>query len=136
DPGGQILMNLYPLPNRDPNFNDRFNYVSDIVNPQHRTQQRLRGDYNISDNTKLYTVFNHEDETFPFPYIAWRGGPRPTAVTYPTPSTGNSCAFSSSTSLVNRWTAPLTNKIISGATSHSPPTTIAERKKVSRSARG
>src|SRR5215469_10686168 len=56
DRGGQILMNLYPLPNRNPNANDGFNYVSDIVNPQHRTQQRLRVDYNISDNTKLYTV--------------------------------------------------------------------------------
>ena len=42
DPGGKILLNLYPLPNIDPAQNHGFNYVSSIVNPQHRNQQRAR----------------------------------------------------------------------------------------------
>src|SRR5215469_9122699 len=136
DPGGQILMNLYPLPNRNPNTNDGFNYVSDIVNPQHRTQQRLRVDYNISDNTKLYTVFNHEDETFPFPYITWWGGTQTTAVPYPTPVIGNNRSFSTSTSLVNVFKPTLTNEVVFGATYLNLPNKFVDRNKVSRTALG
>jgi len=136
DRGGQILMNLYPLPNRNPNANDGFNYVSDIVNPQHRTQQRLRVDYNISDNTKLYTVFNHEDETFPFPYITWWGGTQTTAVPYPTPVIGNNRSFSTSTSLVNVFEPTLTNEVVFGATYLNLPNSFVNRNKVSRTALG
>jgi hypothetical protein len=136
DPGGQILMNLYPLPNRDPNLNDGFNYVSDIVNPQHRTQQRLRLDYNISDNTKLYTVFNHEDETFPFPYITWWGGTQTTAVPYPTSVIGDNRSFSTSTSLVNVFKPTLTNEVVFGATYLNLPNKFVDRNKVSRTALG
>jgi hypothetical protein len=132
DPGGQILMNLFPLPNRDPNTNEGFNYVSDFVNPQHRTQQRLRVDYNISDNTKLYTTFNHEDETFPFPYITWWS--QPTSVPYPTPVIGDNRSFSSSTSLVNVFKPTLTNEVIFAATYLNLPNHFQDRSKVSRSA--
>jgi hypothetical protein len=45
DPGGQILMNAYPLPNVDPSTHDGFNYISDIVEPWHRTQERVRFDF-------------------------------------------------------------------------------------------
>ena len=134
DPGGQILLNLYPLPNRDPNTNGGFNYVSDFVNPQDRTQQRLRVDYNISDNTKLYTTFNHEDETFPFPYITWWS--QPTSVPYPTPVIGNNRSFSTSTSLVNVFKPTLTNEVLFGATYLNLPNKFANRNKVSRSALG
>ena len=134
DPGGQILMNLYPLPNRDPNANGGFNYVSDIVNPQDRTQQRLRLDYNISDNTKLYTTFNHEDETFPFPYITWWS--QSTSVPYPTPVIGSNRSYSSSTSLVNVFNPTLTNEVVFGATYLNLPNHFADRAKVSRSALG
>jgi hypothetical protein len=136
DPGGQILMNLYPLPNRNPNSNNGFNFVSDIVNPQHRTQQRLRLDYNISDNTKLYTVFNHEDETFPFPYITWWGGTQTTAVPYPTAVIGDNRSFSTSTSLVNMFKPTLTNEVVFGATYLNLPNRFVDRNKVSRSALG
>ena len=136
DPGGQILMNLYPPPNRNPNSNDGFNYISDIVNPQHRTQQRLRVDYNISDNTKLYTVFNHEDETFPFPYITWWGGTQTTAVPYPTPVTGDNRSFSTSTSLINVFKPTLTNEVLFGATYLNLPNQFGDRNKVSRTALG
>ena len=132
DPGGQILMNLYPLPNRDPNTNDGFNYVSDIVNPQDRTQQRLRVDYNISDNTKLYSTFNHEDETFPFPYITWWS--QPTSVPYPTNVIGENRSFSTSTSLVNVFKPTLTNEVVFGATYLNLPNRFQDRAKVSRSA--
>src|SRR5260370_34235456 len=133
DPGAQILMNLYPLPNRNPNNNNGFNFVSDIVNLQHRTQQRLRVDYNISDNTKLYTVFNHEDETFPFPYITWWGGTQTTAVPYPTAVIGDNRSFSTATSLVNVFKPTLTNEVVVGATYLNLPNRFVDCNKVSRS---
>jgi Carboxypeptidase regulatory-like domain len=134
DPGGKILLNLYPLPNRDPNTNSGFNYVSDIVNPQNRTQQRLRLDYNISDNTKLYTAFNHEDETFPFPYITWWS--QPTSVPYPTLVIGDNRSYSTSTSLVNVFNPTLTNEVVFAATYLNLPNHFADRTKVSRKALG
>jgi hypothetical protein len=134
DPGGKILLNLYPLSNRDPNTNSGFNYVSDIVNPQNRTQQRLRLDYNISDNTKLYTAFNHEDETFPFPYITWWS--QPTSVPYPTAVIGDNRSYSTSTSLVNVFNPTLTNEVVFAATYLNLPNHFADRTKVSRKALG
>ncbi len=134
DPGGQILMNLYPLPNADPAKNNGFNYVSDIVNPQHRTQQRVRLDYNISDNTKLYTVFNHEGEQFPFPYITWWS--QPTSVPYPSLVLGKNRSFSTSTSLVQVLNPTLTNEVVFGATYLNLPNYFANPAKVSRQALG
>lgn len=134
DPGGKILLNLYPLPNRDPNTNGGFNYVSDIVNPQNRTQQRLRVDYNVSENTKLYTTFNHEDETFPFPYITWWS--QPTSVPYPTSVIGDNRSYSTSTSLVNVFNPTLTNEVVFAATYLNLPNHFVDRAKVSRQALG
>ncbi len=134
DPGGEILLNLYPPPNREPAQNSGFNYVSDIVNPQHRTQQRLRLDYNISDNTKLYTVFNHEGEQFPFPYITWWSDP--SSVPYPSSVVGRNRSFSSSTSLVHVLNPTLTNEVLFGATYLNLPNFIEDRSKVSRQALG
>ncbi len=134
DRGGQILLNLYPLPNRDPAQNNGFNYVSDIVNRQHRTQQRARVDFNISDNTKLYTVFNHEDEQFPFPYITWWS--QPNSVPYPSEVVGKNRSFSTSNSLVQVLDPTVTNEILFGATYLNLPNFITDRSKVSRQALG
>lgn len=36
DPGGNVLMNIYPLPNANPAATGGYNYLTDIVNPQPR----------------------------------------------------------------------------------------------------
>jgi hypothetical protein len=134
DPGGQILLNLYPLPNRDPAQHNGYNYVSDIVNPQDRTQQRARVDFNISDNTKLYTVFNHEDEQFPFPYTTWWS--QPTGVPYPSLVVGRNRSFSTSNSLVQVLDPSLTNEVVVAATYLNLPNYFKDPSKVSRTALG
>jgi hypothetical protein len=134
DPGGLILLNQYPLPNRNPAENNGFNFVSSIVNPQHRNQQLVRIDYNISDNTKLYTRFNHEGETQPYPYTLWWNN----ANQVPTASRviGENRSFSTSTSLVNVLNPTTTNEVVFAATRLELPNVYENPEKVSRSATG
>jgi hypothetical protein len=80
DPGGSVLMNVYPLPNANPATTGGYNYLSDIVNPQPRSQQLLKVDYNPADSTHLSVRFNHEGENDPFPYGLWQTWPQ---VPYP-----------------------------------------------------
>ena len=134
DKGGEILLNQYPLPNLDPAQNNGFNFVSSILNPQHRNQQRFRLDYHISDNTKLYTVFNHEGEKQPSPYHLWWA--QPTAVPYPTPVIGQNRSYSTSTSLVNVFNPTTTNEVVFAATFLVQPQELEDRMKVSRQALG
>ncbi len=134
DPGGRVLANLYPLPNRDPKTNNGYNYISQIVNPQHRNQQLVRIDYNISDSTKLYTRFNHEGETQPYPYILWWNQRH--QVPYPSRILGENRSFSSSTSLVNVLSPTTTNEVVFAATYINLPNTIEEPDKVDRNKLG
>lgn len=75
DPGGSVLMNLYPLPNANPASSGGYNYLTDIVNPQPRAQQLVKIDYNLTDNTHLSARYNHEGQTIPFPYGLWQTWP-------------------------------------------------------------
>ncbi len=134
DPGGQILMNAYPLPNVDPATHNGFNYVSDIVEPWHRSQERVRFDFNISDNTKLYTVFNHEAERDAFPYITWWS--QPTSVPYPSPILGKNRSYSTSTSLVHIFNPTLTNEVVFSSTYLNLPNFFTDPSKVSKQALG
>src|ERR1019366_3243820 len=78
DPGGSVLMNLYPLPNANPASSGGYNYLTDIVNPQPRAQQLVKIDYNLTDNTHLSARYNHEGQTIPFPYGLWQTWPQST----------------------------------------------------------
>ena len=130
DPGGKIIANQYPLPNRDPKTNNGFNYISQIVNPQHRNQQLVRVDYNVSDNTKIYTRFNHEGEKQPYPYILWWNQAH--QIPYASPVLGENRSFSSSTSLVNVLNPTTTNEVVFAATYINLPNTFEEPDKVDR----
>lgn len=129
DPGGQVLMNQYPLPNADPKQTQGYNYLSDIVNPQNRDQQLVRIDYNISNNTKLYSRFNREDESEPYPYGLWWN---PSDVPYPTNIIGANTSRALSTSLTNVFSPTMTNELVVAITRLDLPNTLADPTKVSR----
>src|SRR5438094_7125771 len=59
DPGGSVLMNLMPLPNQDPSKSAGYNYSSNIINPEHRNQELVRLDYNISDRKSTRLNSSH-----------------------------------------------------------------------------
>ncbi len=134
DPGGQVMMNLLPLPNKDPKEAGGYNYTSHIVNPEHRRQFLTRVDYNISDATKLYTRFNYENQQSPYPYTLWWYNSND--VPWPGRLKGNYNTYSSSTSLVKVLDPSTTNEVVFAVTYWSMPHKVRDPEKVSRSALG
>ncbi|MGH9339816.1 MAG: carboxypeptidase regulatory-like domain-containing protein [Acidobacteriota bacterium] len=134
DPGGRALINLYPLPNRDPALNDGWNYVSNVVRSQNRDQELVRVDWNISDNTKLYTRFNHEFQGTNYPYTLWWTNDQ--EVPYPSNLNGDYHTWSSSTSLANVLSPTTTNEVVVALTYWKMPHELEDPDKVSRSALG
>jgi hypothetical protein len=132
--GGSILLNLLPLPNQDPTKSAGYNYTSNIINPEHRHQQLARVDYNISDNTKLYTRFNHEYQSSPYPFTLWWYNSND--VPWPGDLHGGYNTWSSSTSLVNVLDPSTTNEVVFAYTYWSMNHKIRQMDKVSRSSLG
>jgi hypothetical protein len=131
DPGFSTVMGLYPRPNLNPITQQGFNYASDLINPQNRNQQLVRIDYNFSQNTKLYSRFNHEGETEPYPYGLWWNE---SAVPYPSNVLGANHSDSLSSSLTSVFDPTLTNELTVAVTRLDLPNTMANPAIVSRSA--
>ena len=86
DPNMQALMKLYPQPNANPNVTGGYNYVQSEIFNQNNWQWVARGDYSISDNTKLFVRYNMQREVQQFPVgLWWRQSDQ---VPYPTPVQG------------------------------------------------
>ncbi len=132
DPTGQGLMNLFPLPNTDPNANGGYNYVSDAVFDQNSWQWMSRVDYNISDNTKLYVRYNLQKEVQQFPVTMWWRNP--VSVPYPTPVLGKNQSQSISTSLTHVFSPTLSNEFVFGYTYIDFPNVFKDPNRVSRKA--
>jgi hypothetical protein len=63
DPNGLAYMKAMPAPNINPMSNDGYNYQYLNLTPQDRWEFKVRGDYNITQNTRAYVSFNRQDET-------------------------------------------------------------------------
>jgi hypothetical protein len=138
DRAGQMLLNRLPLPNADPTTSGGYNYISALVNPEHRNQKLGRLDYNISDNTKLYTRFNHEYQQSPYPYTLWWGGASSgqNDVPWPGDLKGAYNTYSSATSLVNVINPTTTNEVVFGMTYWGMSHQVRNPESVSRQALG
>lgn len=134
DPGGRVLMNLYPPPNRDPKQNNGWNFVASIINPEHRHQELTRIDWAISDKTTLYTRFNHEYQSSPYPYTLWWYNTQ--QVPNPTNVQGDYNTWSSSTSIARVIDPTTTNEVVVAATYWGMPHKLVDPQKVSRKALG
>ena len=134
DKGGSVLLNILPMPNQDPSKSAGYNYTSNVINPEHRHQQLARVDWNISDNTKLYTRFNHEYQSSPYPFTLWWYNSND--VPWPGDVHGGYNTWSTSTSLVNVLNPTTTNEVVFAATYWSMPHSIRQPDKVSRSGLG
>ncbi|MGO9403421.1 MAG: carboxypeptidase regulatory-like domain-containing protein [Terriglobales bacterium] len=107
DSGGQVLMNLYQLPNATPTPNNPYNYLTDIVNQQPRAQQLLKIDYAATANDHLSVRYNHEGETIPFPYGLWQYWPQNP---YPGDVVGANSSHSVATNWTHAFSSSLTNE--------------------------
>jgi hypothetical protein len=134
DPNMLALMKLYPAANADPNTTGGFNYVQAQIFNQNNTQWTARGDYNISDNTKLFVRYNLQRETQLFPVgLWWRQSDQ---VPYPSPIEGKNRSDSVTASLTHVFSPTMTNEVIFGYTFVGFPNVFKDPSQVDRSSVG
>ena len=86
DPNMLALAKLYPAANANPDSTGGYNYVQAEIFNQNNRQWAIRGDWNISDNTKVFVRYNYQREVQQFPVgLWWRNTDQ---VPYPTPIEG------------------------------------------------
>jgi hypothetical protein len=111
DPSSIAYMSLFPKPNTDPTTSATgSNYQTLIGPPQNRWEFRVRGDYNISQNTKLFFSWNRQEEHTESPISIWWniGGSLP----YPSNQTATQKSDVYSANLVHVFSPTLTNEFI------------------------
>jgi len=131
DPNMLALAKLYPAPNADPNSDGGFNYVQSQIFNQNNRQWAIRGDYNISDNTKVFVRYNYQREIQLFPVgLWWRNGDQ---VPYPTPIQGKNKSDSWSGTITHVFSPTMTNETVMAYTFVGFPNVFADPSKVDRS---
>ncbi len=113
DPNSAKMLGLMPQPNLPVNPVTSpvgADYQTFISPPVNRWELRLRGDYNISDSTKLFFSWNHQLEHDQNPISIWwqLDGSLP----YPTTQNANQDSNVYSANLVHVFSPTLTNEFI------------------------
>jgi Carboxypeptidase regulatory-like domain len=134
DSNMQALMKLFPSPNADPNATGGFNYVQSEIFAQNNRQWTIRGDYDISDNTKVFVRYNYQREVQQFPVgLWWRNGDQ---VPYPSAIQGRNKSDSWAGTLTHVFSPTMTNETVVGYTFVGFPNVFADPKKVARATAG
>ncbi len=130
----QALMNIYAVPNADPNSNGGFNWVDDIKFQQNMIQSMSRADYNVSDNTKVWVRYNLQKEKQLFPIGLWSGATNQQP--NPTPIEGKNISQSVSASMTHVFSPSMTNEFVFGYTFIGFPNVPQDPSKVDRNVVG
>src|SRR5581483_1329804 len=137
---GLKLMNTYPLPNADPLINGGDNYINAQTRSSNMYQIRGRVDYNISDNTKLYVTYNHQQDNAQESLdTLWTGNAQSWAsptVPYPSPLVESTRSDVVSASLTKVFSPTLTNELVFAFTYLNLPNSFADPSKVTRAGLG
>lgn len=141
DPNGQILLNVYPLPNQDPTKLQGFNYANGETRYSNMLQFRGRVDYNISDSLKLYVSYNHQtDNALNSLDVLWGPGGTNTwaapTTPYPTPIVEKSQSDVITANLTKVISPTLTNELIFSYTYLNLPNSFSDPSKVERGSLG
>ena len=142
DPNGQILMNLYPLPNQDPTKpgSGGFNYANGQTRYSNMLQFRGRVDYNITQSTKLYVSYNHQhDDALNSLDVLWGSGGNSWAAPttpYPSPIVEKTTSDVVTANLTKVFSPSLTNEVVFSYTYLNLPNSFKDRSKVERGALG
>ncbi len=141
DPNGQILLNVYPLPNEDPTQLQGFNYANGETRYSNMLQFRGRVDYNISDSLKLYVSYNHQtDNALNSLDVLWGPGGTNTwaapTTPYPTPIVEKSQSDVITANLTKVISPTLTNELIFSYTYLNLPNSFSDPSKVERGSLG
>jgi hypothetical protein len=129
------MLKLMPAGNVNPVTNPTgANYQTFIGPPVNRYEIRLRGDYNISTNTKLFFSWNHQLEHDQNPISIWwqLDGSLP----YPTSQNANQDSNVYSANLVHVFSPTLTNEFIFADATFLNPITLGNPSAVNPSTIG
>jgi hypothetical protein len=130
DPSMQAYMKLYPAPNADPNSTGGYNYTQAQIFNQNNFQWTVRGDYNVSDNTKVFVRYNMQRETQQFPVgLWWRNAQQ---VPYPTPIEGKNRSDSVTGTLTHVFSPTMTNESVFAYTFVGFPNVFKDPTKVDK----
>ena len=108
-----------------------YNYVQSEIFAQNNRQWTIRGDTNISDNTKVFVRYNYQREIQQFPVgLWWRNGDQ---VPYPSPIQGRNKSDSWTGTITHVFSPTMTNETIVAYTFIGFPNVFANPDKVDRS---
>ena len=111
DPNSAALYKTFPQSNTDPNSNPiGANYTQVLNLPVNRWELRLRGDYNISDRTKVFFSWNRQDETDLNPNNIWWGTGND--LPYPSQMPANQVSNIYSANVTHVFSPTLTNEFV------------------------
>jgi hypothetical protein len=128
DPNMLALAKLFPAPNATPTLANPYNYVQSEIFDQNNRQWVIRGDYNVSDNTKVFVRYNYQRETQMFPVgLWWRNGDQ---VPYPSAIEGKNKANSWAGTITHVFSPTMTNEVVIAYTFVGFPNVFADPKKV------
>jgi hypothetical protein len=138
DPSGQALVNIYPLPNANPSsgLNGGYNYIKALTRYSNMNQYRGRIDYSISNSTKLYVQYNHQNDSAEESLdTLWTGNAQswddPTTP-YPTPIVETSDSEVITANLTKVFTPTLTNELVFNWVYLNLPNSFKDPTKVAR----
>jgi Carboxypeptidase regulatory-like domain len=111
DPNSAALYKTFPQPNVSPQSNPfGANYLQVLNLPVNRWELRLRGDYNISDRTKVFFSWNRQDETDLNPNNIWWGTGND--LPYPSQMPANQVSQVYSANVTHVFNPTLTNEFV------------------------
>jgi hypothetical protein len=130
DPNMLALAKQFPAANADPNATGGYNYTQAEIFDQNNRQWTIRGDWDISDNTKVFVRYNYQRELQQFPVgLWWRNTDQ---VPYPTPIDGKNKSDSISGTLTHVFNPTMTNETVVAYTFVGFPNVFADPSKVNR----
>jgi hypothetical protein len=131
DPNMLALAKLYPAPNATPSATNNYNYVQSEIFNQNNRQWTVRGDWSVSDNTKVFVRYNYQREIQQFPVgLWWRNGDQ---VPYPSAIEGKNRSDSVTGTLTHVFSPSMTNETVIAYTFVGFPNVFANPSKVDRS---
>jgi len=142
DPNGQLLMNLYPQPNQDPTRpgSGGWNYANGQTRYSNMLQFRGKVDYNLTQSTKLFVIYNHQhDDALNSLDVLWGSGGNSWAAPttpYPSPIAEKSTSDVVTANLTKVFSPTLTNELVFSYTYLNLPNSFSDRTKVERGALG
>jgi hypothetical protein len=117
DPNALALLKFYPQPNIDPatHSGNNYQYISNV--PQNRWEFATRIDYSISENTKLFGVYQlqHEKDIHPFAVFFAPAN----ALPYPSPIVAPTTSNLITVNLTHVFSPSLTNELIASYVRYS-----------------